>query len=488
MASQGSVLQRIGHYSLAKIAVMAAGLVSYPILTRVLTPAEYGMMGLILTMLNLAIGVSKLGLQFSTLRLWSQYDDNLEGQQRFILSFFLATAGASLAVLLLYDLGNLVLRPLLGDEVVFFVLLSSPLILSRSLGSFGMAQLNASQRSRAYAIFEVTQSYLSMAGAVLGAAVIIGGLRGYYMGLVLGEGLVILGLMAYVLRGRLFARRNLDLRLVGEAVRFGLPMAVYELSGVLFYTGDRFIILWLADHARLGFYTVAFNLTSYVNTLFAIPVMMTVTPAVTAIFEKEGAPAAARFLGQASRWFFLFSAAAIVGAAFVAEDLVRLLASETYLPGAALVPVLLAGFLGAGLREILGAGLFLKKKPWLMARLNLLGAALNAALNLALIPPLGIQGAAVATLISQLCITVLCWQLGSRLVPVPIDVRAALLHMGCAACMGAALAAIDPGSGLLRLAMRLVVGALLYTVLLNLVDTEARAMTRRVMNRILRRS
>ncbi len=477
-------MKHIGHYSLAKLVIMAAGLVSYPILTRVLSPSEYGVMGLIITMLNLSIGVSKLGLQFSTVRLWAQWQADPEGRERFILSFFVATTLAALAATTLYDLGNLLLRAMIGRELVFYVLLSSPLILLRSLGSFGLAQLNASQRSKEYALFEVVCTYSAMICAVLGATVIIGGLKGYYLGLVIGEGVVIVALMAFILRGTRFARANLSFPLVREAVAFGFPMSLFEMSGVLFYTGDRFIILWLLDKARLGYYTVAFNLATYINMVFTMPVMMAVTPTVTSIYEKEGSEEASLFLGRAARWFFLFAFAAIAGLTMVCRDLLELLASETFAPGASLVPVLTAGLLFTGGREILGAGMFLKKRPWLMARLNLLGALFNAGLNFILIPRLGIIGAGLATLVSQMVITALFWQRGSHLVRAPLAIAPLFMHAAIAVLMAGGIYLIDPGPGVVRLVVRIVAGMIIYAGLLLAVDGEAREMTKRVINKL----
>lgn len=480
----GSLLSRIGHYSLAKAAVMVAGIISYPILTRTLTPAEYGIMGLVLTLLNLAIGVAKLGLQFSTVRLWSHYDQTEESRSRFAVSFFAATLTAGLGVLVLYNLANLAASPLVEDQLTFFFMLASPLIVVRALSSFGRALLQAREHSRAYAGFEVLYTYAAMVLAVLGATTVIGGLTGYYVGLNLGEALVTVALLVFVLRGARFARDSLNGAMVREAVSFGFPMSIYEMTGVLFYTGDRFIILWLADKARLGYYTVAFNLATYINQMFAMPVTMTVQPAMTALYEKEGAEAASDFLRQAARWFYMFCAAAVAGLYMVKDDLLRLLASETFLPSAALTPVILAGFLMAVSRDILGAGMFLRKRPWLMARMNLLGAGLNAALNLVLIPQMGVQGAAVATLCSQLAITLGFWWLGYRLVPVRVDLWALFRHALAAAAMVAVLHLADPGPGVLRLVLRIVLGGAVFAGAVMALDSEARALGRKVVRKL----
>lgn len=478
------ILSRIGHYAIAKGVVMAAGLVSFPILTRVLSPAEYGIMGLVITLLNLTIGVSKLGLQFSTVRLWAQYDEGDEGRQRFILSFFCATLLAGLAVVLLYDVVTAVLRPWIGAELTFFILLSSPLVAVRALSAFGHALLNARQWSRPYAVFEVLNAYAAMILAVLGATVIIGGLKGYYVGLLSGEGLILVALMIYILRGTRLTRANLSFSMVREAVLFGVPMAIYEMAGVLFFTGDRFIILWLAGKSRLGFYTVAHNLSMYIHMLFAMPVMMTVTPAATSLYEKEGPAAASEFLGRAFRWFFLFAGVAVAGMTAIRHDLIDLLASEKFMPGADMVPILLAGLLMSGAREILGCGMFLKKRPWLMAGLLILGAGFNAGLNIVLIPLLNIEGAALATLVAQLAMVLAFWVLGSRLVSVSLDLLSLGKYTLCAAIMAVALYYVDPGPGALRLVLRMGIGALIFGGILLALDSEARAMAAKVMRKL----
>ena len=489
------ILHRIGHYSVAKAMIMAAGFVSYPILTRVLEPGEYGYMGLIIGLLNLTIGVSKLGLQFSTVRLWSQRGDTEQSQRRFVLSFFVATLAASICVMALYNLGAVALTPYIGDELALFIMMASPLILIRALQSFGLALLQAQERSKAYAIFEMAIAYAAMILAVLGAAVVIGGLAGYYIGLITGEALVIVVMMVYTLRTTRALGAGVDLPLVKEGVTFGLPMAIYEMSGVLFYNGDRFIILWLLDKVWLGYYTVAHNLSMYIHVAFGYPVTMAVTPAVTSLYEKEGPEAASAFLRTAARWFFLFSLAAVAGMTMIRTDLIELLASTKFVHGADLVPILLAGLLLSGARDILGAGIFLKKRPWRLAGLNFGGAALNAGLNILLIhsfkvylgPDYAIQGAPVATLLSQLVITCVVWYLGSRLVTVTVDVPALLLHALCAAGMVGALYMIDPGPGLLRLLLRLPAGALVFGGLLLMVDREARTVAGGVLAKLRRR-
>jgi O-antigen/teichoic acid export membrane protein len=479
MAGLGDLLKRMSHYSLAQFAIMAAGLVSFPILTRVLSVAEYGIMGLIVMLLTFTSSLSKFGLQHSSVRLWAEHEGQPGGIERFTFTFFVGAFLFSIPVIAIYDGAVWLLRPWIGGPLTYFILLSSPLIFIQALSSFGTNLLRARQWSRRRAAFDVAQSYIAMVLAVLGATVVLRGLRGYYAGLMTGQAMVALVLVASVLRWTKLRGSSFSPSLLREAMAYGFPMGIAELFGALFHLGDRFIIQWMLDETAVGYYTMAFNLAMYVNTLFTLPMDMAAIPMYSALYEKEGPEATSEFLRKATRLFFMFAAPAIAGLWVIKEDIVALLASKQFLPGASLVHILLAGFLFYGSRTLLGAGMLLRKRVWLVANLELAGAVANLLLNLVLIPHLGIHGSALATLITQFLGSVIFYLLGARLLRVPIDVLALLRYLACAAGMGFVVQLIHVGPTPVRLMLRLAAGAGVYAGLLLAVDAEARRLVRK---------
>jgi len=484
MASLGGFIKQIGHYSLSSLAVMVAGLISYPILTRVLAVEEYGVMGAVVTLLSVFVGVSKMGLQFSIVRFWPEWNRREGGAETFIFTLIVAMAAVTLTITGLYVGTTFLLKPLIGWTWVFFIAISSPLIVFRTIFSFNLGVLRSREMSKTIAGFEVLNTYLAMTLAILGATTVIGGLTGYYIGLAIGEGCVMLLFSVFVLRWTKFRRSNFSWALVREVVTFGLPMGLFEMIGILFYMADRFVILWLLDERALGYYTVAFNLGWYVNMLFTESVERAGVPSYSNLYEEQGEEATSDFLQKASKFYFLFALPAVAGLAVIREDLIVLLASEKFKPGAALVPVLLAAFLLYGVRTLVGAGLFIKKQPWTMAWLNLAGVGLNLGLNLILIPMFALQGAAVASLIGQFIMNVAFWVLGSRLIRVRLDVVSLLIHALCASAMAVGIHYIDPGPGVLRLVVRLVCGAGIFGGLLLLLDREARELAGKVVGKL----
>lgn len=481
--SLADLVRRLGHYATANVAIMAAGLISFPILTRTLAVDEYGIMGLVVMLLSFVTSLAKLGLQHASVRLWPEWEQRQGGPASFVLTLFFTGLLVSLPATLVYHGLAWLLRPWIGARLAFFIALSSPLVLIQSLNSFGVNVLRARQWSRARALFDVGTSYSGMLLAVAGAAVLVGGLRGYYIGLMTGQGLALLFLLGYVLRRSAAWHGSWSGPLARAALAFGFPMALFELCSNLWHLGDRFLIQWFLDERAVGFYTMAYNLSMYVNALFTVPMDMAAVPMYTHVYEAAGPAAASELLRKSARFFFLLAIPAVAGVTVVREDVVLLLASRQFLPGAELVPLILAGLLAYGSRVLLGAGMVLRKRPWLIAGLEVAGAAFNIALNLLLLPALGVRGAALATLISQLVMAVVFWRLGSQLVRAPLDLGGLVRLLLCGGVMALCIGRISPASVWLRLPLRIFAGAGIYLVLAALVDPRTRVGLARYLRR-----
>jgi len=66
------LLVHTSHYSIASALTMVAGLISFPLLTRIFSVAEYGVMNLITASLSVATAFGKFGIQHSIVRYQSE--------------------------------------------------------------------------------------------------------------------------------------------------------------------------------------------------------------------------------------------------------------------------------------------------------------------------------------------------------------------------------------------------------------------------------
>ena len=136
-----------------------------------------------------------------------------------------------------------------------------------------------------------------------------------------------------------------------------------------------------------------------------------------------------------------------------------------------------------GLFPVTSAGLQIRKRSGLVLLSILSAAGLNVVLNLLLIPFLGIEGAAIATLLAYALMNALAaWQ-GRATVPVRPEWRRVLAFTVAAGVMYVALGYIHFDRDLPTLVVRMAVGAVIYAVAVLALDAESRVMATQVLAR-----
>src|SRR5690242_17842047 len=76
------------HYGVTSAMTMLAGLVSFPLLTRVFSVADYGVMNLVAATVTISVALGKLGVQHSILRYWSEIT---AGKSRYTMPQLIST-------------------------------------------------------------------------------------------------------------------------------------------------------------------------------------------------------------------------------------------------------------------------------------------------------------------------------------------------------------------------------------------------------------
>ena len=75
----GKLLMHLKNYSLGSILVTGAGLISFPIFTRLLSTDEYGLLSLIAVTITFLVAIGKLGLQNPIVRFYSDAESEKDG-------------------------------------------------------------------------------------------------------------------------------------------------------------------------------------------------------------------------------------------------------------------------------------------------------------------------------------------------------------------------------------------------------------------------
>ena len=473
--------------SLASLLVTLASIVSFPFLTRIFPVADYGMMSLIGVLVTATAAVGKLGLQQAALRFYSEVR---AGQSPWSLPQYEATvymglAGFGTATALLW-MGGLSALPdslFSSPENHHLLYLVAPLALLQCLSSSVVNQLRARELSGVLSLYSVVQRYMGLALMLLALLYVSPTLWGFYGAQIVSEPLCLVVLAGWFFRREPWSPRDFSMPLLQVLLRYSLPLVAMELSSVMLSLGDRVLIQRMLGSEWLGVYSAPYNLCDYIGAVLVTAFTGAVTPMVLRLWADEGETATQKFLQRVFHLYLLFAIPMVAGVSAVSEPLLALVASEKYRAGAAIIPWVIGGVALQGLFPVTSAGLQIRKRSGLVLLSILSAAGLNVVLNLLLIPFLGIEGAAIATLLAYALMNALAaWQ-GRATVPVRPEWRRVLAFTVAAGVMYVALGYIHFDRDLPTLVVRMAVGAVIYAVAVLALDAESRVMATQVLAR-----
>ncbi len=438
--------------------LIAVGLL--PLYTRHLSTADYGAAELLFAAVVTASIVVRLGLIESVLRFYYRED---EDQARIVGTtfsglFWFATLGALIALPFAGPLSELVLdepQPGLARIAIggLWVL---------TMFEYMLTLYRLDERARAYFVTTITNVFATIALTVVLVVGLGEGARGLLLGSYISGAVFVLG-MIFEQRRRLTLR--LEVPLLRRLMRFGLPTMPAEVSLYLLNFADRLIITRTvggrAGLAEAGLYSVGVKFAQAVNVLVR-GFQLAWPPLAYSIRDDDEAR---RTYATVITLFLAGCAWLVVGLWLLAIYLVRFFLAPKFFGAYEVIGLVAAGVTLYALYMVMVVVLGRTGRTEFNLPAALAALVSNVALNLILVPPLGIVGAGLALVGSYLVVVALMYWFTERLFPVPYEWgRLARLLFAGAALVGFG-ELVMPTAGFLGLLGRLAL-ALLYPVAL----------------------
>lgn len=373
------------------------GALMLPVYTRVISPSEFGTLGILLSA-YFAVGILfAVGLEPSIVRNYFQLASEPDRRQEFLDSLW--------RFLVVYPLvASLVLAAAAwpfgrsaqyaGHLEVTLMLLAAALNAMATV--LPLSVLRARQHLRGYLSMTLVPATLTPALTVFFVAFAGQGIRGWFLAALISS-LATFAIAVKVVPWH--PRARINWRMVRAALLFSLPLVPHFLSHWALQLADRWVIAGMVSASDLGTYTIA--------GVLATPVMMLVI-ALNQGLTPTYARAGARGHGDEELYNVVtLQLTVVVGltlaGAVVGPSLVQVLTAPDYHGAAPLLPwiVLGYGFLGMYFVPMNGATLGAGRTTFAW-----IGTALSAAANIALlfilVPRYGLYSAAVASAIGYL--------------------------------------------------------------------------------------
>jgi len=433
MSSVSSLRKFFTHYShffLGSAGSLILGFISFPILTRVLTREEYGIVGLVTTTMFLAVSFAKAGLSDGIIRFYKEYSDSEERRTIFSSTIIFRGLIFSAIVFVLY----ISIFPLVygymkisGTYLVCFMIMSVYLLI-RPLNIIVLNVLRITDRTIFYNIVGLVGRAASIILSLSLLLYVIGKFYGYFVGLVISEFIVSATLFYWFFKHYRVSLSQVSKALSVKLIKFGFPLLISELSYLLLTYIDRYMIVAYHGEDALGLYSVGYNLASYLSDMMMFSLGSAVIPIYVMIYDKEGRAKTEEFLAKCMKYITIVVIPVFVGYTVISEDLFVTLASQKYASAAGFSPIILLGSLFLGMNNIFDAGLYLKKQSRLILLIMVIALVINVILNMLLLPKYGVWGASIATLVACIASSALTIALGFRHIMVRVDFKTAAYY------------------------------------------------------------
>ena len=407
-------------YTAASILSKVIAVALLPLYTRYLGPEDYGAAEILFSAVVVASIVIRFGLIEAILRFYYKEDED-PGEvvaSTFAGLFWLSTAGALLALPFAGPLSELLL-PLDKDDALYQ---SAPELVRIAIGGlwvltmweFLLTLFRLEERARAF--FATT--ILNVLAAIALTVVLVVGLDEGARGLLLGSyatGAAFVVALAVLQWRRLSLR--FDRELLRRLFRFGLPTMPAEVSLYLLNFVDRLIIVRTLGLFEAGLYSLAVKFAQAVNVLVR-GFQLAWPPLAYSIRDDEEAR---RFYATVVTLFVAGCAFVVTGMWLFARWIVRALADPRFFESYEAIGLITIGVTLYALYQVLIVILGRTGRTEFNFPAAIGALVANVALNLILVPPMGIVGAALALALSYLLGLALMYAFTQRLFPVPYE-------------------------------------------------------------------
>jgi O-antigen/teichoic acid export membrane protein len=432
-------------YTAASIVSKLIAVALLPLYTRYLTLTDYGDAEVMFAAVVSASIVVRFGLLEALLRFY--YKEGEDPDQvvatSFAALFWFATAAAVIAL----PFAQPISEALLNKSAPDLARISIGGLWVLTMSEYLLTLFRLEERARAFFVTTIINVLLAIGITVVLVVGAEEGTRGLLVGSYASGALVVLALI-FVHRRRLSLR--FERPLLRRLTRFGLPTMPAELSLYGLNFVDRLILLHSVGAGAAGLYSLAVKFAQGVNVL--VRGFQLAWPPLAYSIRDDGE--AKRAYATVVTLFVAGCAFVVTGMWLLSRWIVRFLAAPQFFHAYEAIGLVATGVTLYALYMVLVV--ILGRTGRTEFNLPATAAALvaNIALNLALVPPLGIVGAGLALVASYLVLLALMYVFTQRLFPVPYEWGRLIRVLAVSAALVGLGELLLPTDGFVGLALR----------------------------------
>ncbi|MEZ5824005.1 MAG: oligosaccharide flippase family protein [Geminicoccaceae bacterium] len=410
------MLRSAGIYFSTRVLAAALALLSVSVFTRLVPPDVYGVYTLVMSTAIAIFAIAYQWLRASVLRFVPGNNGTPKATLQAALAGYLLV---SLLLMIVAGLATLAgLFPVAGPVIG----LGLAVTLAYAAMEIVLASWQARKRPRIYAILTLSRAAGTL---LLGAVLTVSGFGAE--GLLAG---ILIANVAPIAAVRLFAGTHLpELRFDRSRLRkiaaFGLPLGLVGIGGTIIALSDRYLLAHLIGFDAAGAYSAPYDLAQRSLSVLMLSAFLAYSPHVFGSYGEGKLGECREAISSQLTLSLAFALPMAMVMAGAAPLIASILFGEEFRASATeVLPWIALSSLLQGIQSYhVSYGFTLPKRAGINASIVAGGALLNLPLNFLLIPPLGIVGAAIATIVSYATVLAISLLVTRRWIALPWPLR-----------------------------------------------------------------
>lgn len=382
-------------YAAGDILPRLLSFISFPILTSYLSPAEYGIINYVNTINLFVTVIGFLCLNTYYLVFYYKQDNDTE-RKRLLGNLTAFVVGFNLVLSLIFFLVGDKFFNILGSNIDFYpyIAIGVATCFFNIFSILPSALFRLKENPLPLTIINIVRGVLTL---ILTLVFVV--CFGFKAAGVLYSGLIIAILFAVVYfyityKNMIF---NINWSQIKVALLFSLPLLPGSLSYYLISMSDRIFIDKYLDLRSLGIYGTASTLALLLN-IVSLGAYKAFEPYFFKIYETSNFQK--EFIVVRNAFFAVIIICAL-GLALFAKEFFILFTNQQYYDAYLYVPMILIGVIVSSINLLYGTIITARGKTKINSAITIIGGGISIALNMFLLPRLGLLGACVSSAITM---------------------------------------------------------------------------------------
>jgi O-antigen/teichoic acid export membrane protein len=382
-------------YTISNFAVAGVPFLLLPILTRVLSPDDYGMVAMFTVMVSLFVVFAGLNTHGAVMVRY--FEPEKYSMSRYVpttLSILFITAILLVFIVFAFSEQLTAITSLTQEWLILAVAVAALQFLVQTL----LTLLQASKQPIKYGALRFSHALMDGILSIVFVLVLLYSWQGRLFGIAIAWGLTTLAAI-YWLRKEGWLTRQIDKSCARDALVYGVPLVPHALGGLMLGMADRFMVTNFLDVASTGVYLVAIQIGLILG-ISADAFNKAFAPWLMEALRKVDYAGKQRIVRYTYIYFIVILGLATLGS-LIMPNLLGLLVGPKYQTALPIIVYILLGNAFMGMYYMVTNYIFFARRTGLLSALTISVGAITVALNWYLIQINGIAGAAQAFMFGQ---------------------------------------------------------------------------------------